>query len=80
MKIVSWNCAGAFREKFTSIIEENADIYVIQECEDPAKAKSGEYKDFAGDNYFRTTDGKDKGLGIFAGGHVKLEKLDEYWH
>ena len=78
MKIVSWNCAGAFREKFTSIIEEDADIYVIQECEDPAKAKSDEYKDFAGDNYFWTGDGKDKGLGIFAGSHVKLEKLDEY--
>ena len=78
MKIVSWNCAGAFREKFTSIIEEDADIYVIQECEDPAKAKSEEYKEFAGDNYFWTGDGKDKGLGIFAKDNVKLEKLDEY--
>lgn len=39
MKIVSWNCAGAFREKYTSIIEEDADIYVICECEDPARAK-----------------------------------------
>ena len=78
MKFVSWNCAGAFREKFPSIIEEDADIYVIQECEDPAKSDSNEYKEFAGDNYFWTGEGKDKGLGIFAKDNVKLEKLDEY--
>ena len=29
MKIISWNVNGKFREKFTSIIEEDADIYVI---------------------------------------------------
>ena len=40
MKFVSWNCAGAFREKFEEIIKEDADIYVIQECEDPAKSDS----------------------------------------
>jgi len=74
MKIVSWNCASKFREKYTSIIEEDADIYVICECEDPARAKVKEYVEFAGDNYFWTGDGKDKGLGIFAGSHVKLVK------
>ena len=42
MKIISWNCNGKFREKFKDIIEEDADIYVIQECEDPVKAKSEE--------------------------------------
>ena len=66
MKIVSWNCAGAFREKYTSIIEEDADIYVIPECENPAEAKLKEYKEFAGDNYFWTGDLHYKGLGIFA--------------
>ena len=33
IKIVSWNCNGKFREKFEEIVEEDADIYVIQECE-----------------------------------------------
>lgn len=78
MKIVSWNCAGAFREKYTSIIEEDADIYVICECEDPARAKVKEYIEFAGDNYFWTGDLHYKGLGIFAKDNIKLEKLDEY--
>ena len=54
MKIVSWNCAGAFREKYTSIIEEDADIYVICECENPAKQDENDYPKFAGDNYFWT--------------------------
>ena len=78
MKIVSWNCAGAFREKYTSIIEEDADIYVICECEDPARAKVKEYVEFAGDNYFWTGDLHYKGLGIFAKDNIKLEKIDEY--
>ena len=35
MKIVSWNSNGYFSKKFPAIIEEHADIYVIQECENP---------------------------------------------
>ena len=78
MKVVSWNCASKFREKYTSIIEEDADIYVICECEDPARAKVKEYVEFAGDNYFWTGDLHYKGLGIFAKDRIKLEKLAEY--
>ena len=78
MKIVTWNSASKFREKFTSIIKEDADIYVIQECENPAEAKVNEYKEFAGDNYFWTGDLHYKGLGIFAKDHVKLEKLEDF--
>lgn len=77
MKIISWNCNGKFREKFKDIINEDADIYVIQECEDPARAKSDEYKEFAGDSYFWTGEGKDKGLGIFAKEEVNLEKISD---
>ena len=78
MKIVTWNCAGAFREKYTSIIEEDADIYVIQECENPAEYDENGYPEFAGDNYCWTGDLRYKGLGIFANDNVKLEKLDKY--
>lgn len=75
MKIISWNCNGKFREKFKNIIKENADIYIIQECEDPARAKNKEYEEFAGDSYFQTGDDKNKGLGIFANDDVALEKI-----
>ena len=38
MKIISWNCNGAFRKKFSKILDFDADIHVIQECEDPARS------------------------------------------
>lgn len=37
MKVISWNCGGAFRLKWKFIESENADIYIIQESEDPKK-------------------------------------------
>lgn len=73
--IVIWNCAGTFREKYTSIIEEDADIYVIQECENPAEYDENGYPEFAGDNYCWTGDLRYKGLGIFANDNVKLERI-----
>ena len=35
MRIISWNCNGAFKNKINSILSLNGDIYVIQETEDP---------------------------------------------
>ena len=77
IKIVSWNCNGKFREKFNEIVDEDADIYVIQECEDPSQSNEEEYREFAGENYFWTGHLHYKGLGIFAKEDVKLEKLDD---
>ena len=43
MKIITWNCNGAFRKKFESLVDEDADILVIQECENPAETKDINY-------------------------------------
>ena len=75
MEIITWNCNGKFSESFKEIIKENADIYVIQECEDPSKSKVDEYKEFAS-NYFWIGENIHKGLGIFARDDIKLELVD----
>ena len=75
MKIVSWNCNGKFSDVFKEIIKENADIYVIQECEDPSKSKVEEYKEFAS-NYHWVGENIHKGLGIFASDDIKLDLVD----
>lgn len=51
MRIISWNANGKFREKFPFILNEDADIYVIQECENPEISNSDEYIEFASNYY-----------------------------
>lgn len=53
----------------------NADIYVIQECENPAEIKHSSYSEWA-KNYLWIGDRNHKGLGIFARKNIKLESLD----
>ena len=75
MKIVTWNCNGAFRKKFKYISDFNADIYIIQECENPEESKHKEYQDWA-ENYLWIGDTKNKGLAIFAKPEFELKKLN----
>lgn len=73
MKILSWNCCGKFREKFKHIVNIDADIFVIQECENPALTKCDEYKGFA-KNHIWIGNNKNKGLGIFYKNGISLKK------
>lgn len=75
MKIVTWNCNGAFRKKFESISIFDADIYIIQECENPVETNDINYKNWA-TNYLWIGENKNKGLGIFAKNELKIEKLE----
>ena len=75
MKIITWNCNGKFSTKFPAILEEDAGIYVIQECENPLVIDSEEYKDFAS-NYFWVGENQYYGLGIFARDNIKLELVN----
>lgn len=73
MIIVSWNCNGKFREKFKKIKELDADIYVIQECENPQCYAGTAYSGFA-KNYIWNGENKNKGLGIFAKESISIQR------
>ena len=77
MRIVTWNCNGAFRKKYSrlKIDDKYPDILVIQECENPKVVKyplefehEYKYKLWVGGN-------KNKGLGIFS----KIEIIENNW-
>ena len=75
LKLLSWNCNGALRRKFEFLQEFNADIHIIQECENPAETNNQRYKEWAR-NHLWIGDNKNKGLGIFAKPEVLLKPLD----
>jgi exonuclease III len=71
MTIVTWNCNGGFRKKYQHLEQFNADIIIIQECENPEVSTDKTYKSWAS-NYCWSGDNKNKGLGIFCKNHIKL--------
>jgi len=75
MRIVSWNCNGAFRKKLAHLRSFDADVHVIQECEDPEQSTCPDYKAWAS-NYLWVGANKNKGLGIFARPEIVLAPLD----
>lgn len=75
MRIVSWNCNGAFRKKFESLDYLQADILIIQECEDPQKSKDASYVNWAS-NHLWTGNNKNSGLGVFAKNNTTLKLLN----
>jgi len=74
MKIATWNCNGALRKKFDSLEGLSADIFVIQECENPSNTNDQGYKNWAS-NYLWIGDNKNKGLGVFAKKGIRLKQL-----
>jgi exonuclease III len=75
MKIVTWNCNGAFRKKFKAIAEFDADIYVIQECENPALVNEKNFIDWA-KKFLWTGQNSNKGLGIFVRPEIEMNLTD----
>ena len=74
MKIVSWNCRGRFRDKYPAIQALDADIYVIQECENPEKYKRN-FEGFFMD-YIWYGEKDSKGLAIFVSPEIKYQMND----
>lgn len=74
MKLITWNCNGAFRNKNHLFDEYDYDILIVQECENPSQSNK-QYQDWA-KNYLWIGNNKNKGLGVFCKENIKLEKLD----
>ncbi|MBL7691712.1 MAG: endonuclease/exonuclease/phosphatase family protein [Flavipsychrobacter sp.] len=75
LKIVTWNCNGKFREKYEEITKLDADLYIIQECENPLTTKNEGYKEW-GQNHLWIGTNHHKGLGVFSPAGHSIELLD----
>jgi len=77
MKLITWNCQGAFRKKADTILLQGPDILVIQECEHPDKLVFKSTTRHPNDILW-FGDNKHKGLGIFSYSDYKFQLLDQH--
>ncbi|MEO8712159.1 MAG: endonuclease/exonuclease/phosphatase family protein [Parafilimonas sp.] len=77
MKLISWNCQGAFRKKANAILAYHPDILLIQECEHPDKLKFSLTLQIPTNTYW-FGDNKNKGIGIFSYSDYKFELLQNF--
>lgn len=74
MIIVTWNCNGALRKKTSFLDTIDADIFVIQECENPNTSIT-KYKKWAS-NFLWVGHNKNKGIGVFVKKNISLAPLN----
>lgn len=77
MRIIEWNCQGAFRKKNDKIISLNPEILIVLECENEERLKFGKLTPKPND-FFWYGDSKNKGIGIFSYSDYKFELLKAY--
>jgi exodeoxyribonuclease-3 len=75
MRLISWNCQGAFRKKAAYILRQKPDILVVQECECAEKLvfPSNVKKPLA--SYWYGTN-PHKGMGLFSYSDYRFELLE----
>jgi exonuclease III len=74
MKILTWNCNGAFRKKYHLLQDYDADILLIQECENPKTCADNAYTLWA-KNHLWIGRINHKGLGIFYKDGIHVDKI-----
>jgi exodeoxyribonuclease III len=77
MRLITWNCQGAFRKKIDTILTYRPDVIVVQECENldrlvlKPSTKKPNYQYWYGDNVH-------KGVGIYSFSNYEFELLPDY--
>lgn len=74
LRIATWNCNGALRKKWSRLAELGADIYIVQECEDPVQTKDRAYQAWAGTHVW-VGPTMHKGIGVFAKAALSLRPV-----
>lgn len=77
MKIIEWNCQGAFRKKNEQILKQNPDILIVLECENEERLQFGKLTPRPND-FFWYGDIPNKGIAVFAYSDYKFELLKEF--
>jgi len=77
MKLITWNCQGAFRKKADQILPHRPDILVIQECEHPDKLVFHPTTQQPNDLIW-FGDNLHKGLGVFSYSNYKFQLLEQH--
>jgi len=76
LKLLTWNCQGAFRKKYPLIAGLAPDLAVIQECECPERIPWKLGKPPAAFLWFG--EGLNKGLGVFSWTNLTFQAVENY--
>lgn len=77
MRIIEWNCQGAFRLKNKKVFELKPDILIVPECEREEKLEFGKLTPKPNDFIWYGDTGK-KGIAIFSYSNYKFKLLKEF--
>ena len=78
MKIISWNCQGAFRKKASEILKLKPDILIIQECENIIVEDLGKHEIKPTSYLWYSNQNHKKGIAIFSFCEYNFELIDHF--